>query len=563
MPLAARIASIPDGEDLMPQLSYAQGACPVPLLGETIGDNLRRTVERFPDAEALVVRSQKYRATYRQLWDAVTEAARALLARGIQRGDRVGVWAANCHEWVVIQYATARVGAILVNVNPAYQAPELEYALKQSGIRLLFHGRCYRDNDYLALLAGVLPKFPHLETVAFGEGDGWQRFLAQGNAIPDADLAAREALLQFDDAINIQYTSGTTGFPKGATLTHHNILNNGYFVGLSLGYTETDRVCIPVPFYHCFGMVLGNLACTTTGACMVIPGEIFQPRAVLETVQAERCTSLYGVPTMFRLVLEVPEFTGYDVSSLRTGIMAGAPCPVELMREVVTLLHMPEVAIGYGMTETSPLSTLSARDDPLDRRVSTVGRVQPHCEICIKDPGSGAVVPRGTVGEFCTRGYGVMQGYWCDEAATRASIDAAGWMHSGDLASMDEAGYVNIVGRLKDMIARGGEKIFPREIEAVLHGHEAVAEVQVVGVPSRKYGEEVMAWVRLREGASLTEEQLRAWCRERLAHFKMPRFWRFVESFPMTVTGKIQKFKLREMAIELLGRRADADEETA
>jgi fatty-acyl-CoA synthase len=546
----------------MQDRSYAHGAYPVPLLGETIGDNLRRTVERCPDQEALVVRSQNYRATWRQLWDAITRAAKSLLARGIQRGDRVGVWAANCHEWVVVQYATARVGAILVNVNPAYQVPELEYALNQSGIRMLFHGRRYRENDYHAMIETVRPKCRSLETTLAFDGQ-WESFLAEGSGVSDAQFAARETLLQCDDAINIQYTSGTTGFPKGATLTHHNILNNAYFVGLSLGYTPEDRVCIPVPFYHCFGMVLGNLACTSLGSCMVIPGEIFQPDLVLQAVQAERCTSLYGVPTMFRMVLEVPDFSRYNVSSLRTGIMAGAPCPVELMREVITNLHMPEVAIGYGMTETSPLSTLSARDDALERRVSTIGRVQPHCEICIRDPATGAVVPRGTVGEFCTRGYSVMQGYWNDDKATRASIDGAHWMHSGDLASMDEAGYVNIVGRLKDMIARGGEKIFPREIEELLHTHQAIAEAQVVGVPSRKYGEEVMAWVRLREGSALSEEQLRSWCCERLARFKMPRFWRFVESFPMTVTGKIQKFKLREMAIEILGRQADAEEETA
>jgi len=542
--------------------SYASGTSDRPLLGETIGENLRRTVERVPDHDALVVRSQGYRATYRQLWDAVERAARGLLAHGIKAGDRVGIWSVNRYEWVVVQYATARVGAILVNINPAYLAGELQYALNQSSVRLLIHAKNFRANDYHALLAAARPECPHLERCLFLD-DEWDAFLAAGDGVPAADLAAREATLQFDEPINIQYTSGTTGFPKGATLTHHNILNNAYFVGLSLGYTEADRVCIPVPFYHCFGMVLGNLACTSTGACMVVPGESFNPEETLDAIQAERCTSLYGVPTMFRLVLEVPTLEKYDRSSLRTGIMAGAPCPIELMREVVDRLHMPEVAIGYGMTETSPLSTLSARSDSLERRVSTVGRVQPHVEICIKEPGTGVVLPHETVGEFCTRGYGVMCGYWNDEAATNASIDDDGWMHSGDLATMDEAGFVHIVGRLKDMIARGGEKIFPREIEAVLHQHPAIAEVQVVGVPSRKYGEEVMAWVRLRDGGRVEQAELVAWCKERLAAFKVPKFWSFCEQFPMTVTGKIQKYKLREMAVELLGRQLDAEEKTA
>jgi len=369
--------------------------------------------------------------------------------------------------------------------------------------------------------------------------------------------------LQYDDPINIQYTSGTTGFPKGATLTHHNILNNGYFVGLALGYSTEDRVCIPVPFYHCFGMGLGNLACTSHGACMVVPSEHFNARAVLEAVQAERCTSLYGVPTMFRAVLEDPEFSRFDVSSLRTGIMAGSPCPIELMKEVVSRLHMPEVAIGYGMTETSPISTFSARTDDLERRVATVGRVLPHIEVCIKEPGAPVVVPRGTPGELCTRGYSVMPGYWQDEKATRASIDSAGWMHSGDLAVMDEDGYIHIVGRLKDMIIRGGENIYPREIEAVLHTHPEVSEVQVVGIPSRKYGEEVMAWVRRKPEGSVGEEELRQYCRGRLASYKVPRYWRFVDTFPMTVTGKVQKYRLREMAIAELGLHAVAQEKTA
>ncbi len=545
----------------MHSLSYAHGTGPTPLLGQTIGDNLRTTVERHGDREALVVRSQGYRATYRQLWDATTRCARALLALGVAPGDRVGIWSTNRHEWVVAQYATARLGAILVNINPAYQAPELAYALKQSGVAVLLCARAFRQNLYQPMLDEVRAECPDLRRV-FRLDEDWEALLNSGDDVPDTDLQRRETALQFDDPINIQYTSGTTGFPKGATLTHHNLVNNGFFVGQALGYTEHDRVCIPVPFYHCFGMVLGNLACTTHGACMVVPGESFQARAVLEAVAAEACTSLYGVPTMFRAVLDDPELLRFDRSSLRTGIMAGAPCPIELMREVVDRLHMPEVAIGYGMTETSPISTLSARDDTLQRRVGTVGRVIAHVEISVRDP-EGAVVPRGTAGEFCTRGSSVMRGYWGDERATRASIDPAGWMHSGDLAVMDDDGYVHIVGRLKDMIIRGGENIYPREVEAVLHTHPAVNDVQVVGVPSRRYGEEVVAWVRLHPGAAARQEELQSYCQGRLAGFKVPRYWQFVDTFPMTVTGKVQKFRLREMAVELLGLQSAAEEKTA
>jgi fatty-acyl-CoA synthase len=542
--------------------SYAHGTSQVPLLGQTIGDNLRAIVSEFGDKEALVVRSQNYRATYRQLWDTITDAARGLLALGVAVGDRVGIWATNCYEWVVIQYATARIGAILVNINPAYQVNELEYVLRQSGIRVLVHGRGFRQTLYAPILEMVRPRCPELQHVLSLETD-WDGLLRSGQAVRSTELERREAELQCDDPINIQYTSGTTGLPKGATLTHHNILNNGYFVGLALGYREHDRVCIPVPLYHCFGMVLGNLACTAHGSCMIYPSECFNAAAVLETIDAERCTALYGVPTMFRAILEHPEFKHYDCTSLRTGIMAGAPCPIELMKQVVEHLHMPQVAIGYGMTETSPISTLSALDDPLDRRVSTVGRVQPHIEISVRDPVTGRFVPRGVPGEFCARGYHVMRGYWNDEAATHAAIDAAGWMHSGDLAVMEESGYVHIVGRLKDMIIRGGENISPREIEEVLLTHADVSEAQVIGVPSRKYGEEVMAWIRPRPGAVLNEEELMAYCRARLAAFKVPRYWRFVETFPMTVTGKIQKYRLRQMAIELLGLQAAAAEKTA
>jgi len=543
-------------------LSYAHGTSLVPLLGQTIGDNLRDTVARFGDREALIVRSQGYRATYRQLWDATTDAARGLLALGVAAGDRVGIWATNCHEWVITQYATARIGAILVNINPAYQPNELEYVLRQAGVSVLLHGRGFRQTLYAPMLESVRPRCPDLRHVFLLDTD-WDSLIRSGQSVSAAELERREAELQCDDPINIQYTSGTTGLPKGATLTHHNILNNGYFVGLALGYSERDRVCIPVPLYHCFGMVLGNLACTTNGACMVYPSEYFNAAATLQAIHVERCTSLYGVPTMFRALLEHPDFERCDCTSLRTGIMSGAPCPIELMKQVVERLHMPQISIGYGMTETSPISTLSALDDPLECRVSTVGHVQPHIENSLRDPASGRIVPRGAIGEFCTRGYSVMRGYWNDEAATNRAIDAAGWMHSGDLAVMEESGYVHIVGRLKDMIIRGGENISPREIEEVLVAHADVSEVQVIGVPSHKYGEEVMAWVRSRPGASPSEQELAVYCRSRLAAFKVPRYWRFVETFPMTVTGKIQKYRLRQMAVELLGLQSAAEEKMA
>jgi fatty-acyl-CoA synthase len=532
--------------------SYAHGTSTVPLLGETIGDNLRRTVETFPDREALVVRSQGYRATYRALWDAVTEVARGLLAMDIQRGDRVGVWSPNRFEWVVLQYATARIGAILVNINPAYKSSELAYVLNQAGVSVLAMSRGFRHNNYVAMLGEVRDGCKTVrDTIVFE--DDWQKLVAGGAGVSADQLAAREATLSFDDAINIQYTSGTTGFPKGATLSHHNVLNNGYFIAQTLHYTEHDRVCVPVPFYHCFGMVIGNLACAASGACVVVPGEAFDPLLVLETVAAERCTSLYGVPMMFIAELDHPSFASHDLSSLRTGVMAGSSCPIEVMRAVEERMGMREVTICYGMTETSPVSTQSAVDDPLDKRVTTVGRVHPHVEVKIVDPETGGVVPRGQSGELCTRGYSVMLGYWNDEAATRAAIDAGRWMHTGDLATMDAEGYVNIVGRIKDMIARGGEKIFPREVEEFLHTHPAIAEAQVVGVPSVKYGEEVMAWVRPKTGMTVTPEELTAFCTGKIATFKIPRYWKITGEFPMTVTGKIQKFRMREIAIAELG----------
>jgi fatty-acyl-CoA synthase len=542
--------------------SYAHGASAVPLLGETIGENLRRIVEQHGDRDALVVRAQGYRATYRELWDQTARAARGLMARGVQKGDRVGIWAPNRFEWVVIQYATARLGAILVNINPAYKSTELEYVLNQSGISLLLLSRAFRQSDYVGMLESVRGGCPALRE-AIVLDDGWDALLADAERTSASELAEREAGLQFDDPINIQYTSGTTGFPKGATLSHHNILNNGFFIGETLGYGPEDRVCIPVPFYHCFGMVLGNLACTTHGSTMVIPGEAFEAQAVLETVQAERCTSLYGVPTMFIAELDHPELERFELSSLRTGIMAGSPCPVEVMRRVQSVMHMHEVTICYGMTETSPVSTQTALDDPLEKRVGSVGRVHPHVEIKIVDAASGAVVPRGTPGELCTRGYSVMLGYWNNEEATQGAIDAARWMHTGDLATMDDEGYVNIVGRIKDMIIRGGENIYPREIEEYLYTHPDVSDVQVIGVPSARYGEEVMAWVRLREGAALTTDDLDAYCRGKIATYKIPRYWKLVDGFPMTVTGKIQKFRMREQAIEELGLQQEAAIHTA
>ncbi|HXD81572.1 MAG TPA: AMP-binding protein [Candidatus Acidoferrum sp.] len=546
----------------MAEMSYVQGASDVPLLGETIFQNLRRTAERFGDREALVAAHQDRRTTYRRLVEECEVVARGLMARGVKRGDRVGIWSPNRYEWVIVQYATAAMGAILVNINPAYRTTELEYALNQSGISFLVLAARFRQADYKAMVAEVRDRCPDLrETLVIDEGwEGLERAAAKVSA---ATLHEVESSLQFDDPINIQYTSGTTGFPKGATLTHHNILNNGFFIGEALHYSERDRVCIPVPFYHCFGMVLGNLACTTHGATMVIPAEAFDPVLTMETVERERCTSLYGVPTMFIAELEHPRFKEFDFSTLRTGIMAGSPCPVEVMKKVQTTMHIPEMTIAYGMTETSPVSTQCATDDPLEKRVATVGRVHPHVEIKIVDPATGAIVPRDTAGELCSRGYMVMLGYWNNEEATRQAIDRARWMHTGDLATMDADGYVNIVGRIKDMIIRGGENIYPREVEEFLYGHPDVADVQVIGIPSEKYGEEVMAWVKLREGATQSGEDLAAWCKGKIASYKIPRHWKFVDAFPMTVTGKVQKFKMREVAVEELGLEKAAGVRTA
>ncbi|MDP9141002.1 MAG: AMP-binding protein [Pseudomonadota bacterium] len=546
----------------MNKLAQSRGSDSLALLSETIGTNLQRTVERHADREALVVSHQNYRASYRELWDQVGRAARGLMARGVQKGDRVGIWAPNRYEWVIVQYATARIGAILVTVNPAYRSTELEYALNQSGISLLIMARSFRTSDYVAMLAEVRLRCPELRGALVLESD-WQGLLDDAERTPVAEFAEREQSLGPNDPINIQYTSGTTGLPKGATLSHSNILNNGYFVGLTCEYTEKDRVCIPVPFYHCFGMVLGNLACTAHGACMVVPAESFDPLETLKCVQAERCTSLYGVPTMFIGELDHPDFSTFDLSTLRTGIMAGSPCPVEVMKKVTTLMNMRDVTIGYGMTETSPISTQTRADDAFDFRVSTVGRVHPHVEIRVVDPETGETVKRGESGEFCTRGYSVMLGYWNNREATLKAIDADGWMHTGDLATMDEQGYVRIVGRIKDMIIRGGENIFPREIEEFLYSHPGVADVQVIGVPSVKYGEEVMAWVKPRAGVELKGDELTAYCKARIAGFKVPRYWKFVDGFPMTVTGKIQKFKMRDESIAELELQTAAAVKTA
>jgi len=549
--------------------SYVHGASEIPLLGETIGRNLDRTAARVPDRDALVSVHQGIRLTYAQFLAAVEEVARGLLALGVEPGERVGIWSPNNAEWVTLQYATAKVGAIMVNVNPAYRTSELAYALGQSGVSTLVLAPRFRQADYLDMLDRVAGELPALDRrVVLGPDTpagamGWDQLREAGDRVPVDRLREREALLQFDDPINIQYTSGTTGFPKGATLSHHNILNNGFFIGEGCRYSDADRVCIPVPLYHCFGMVLGNLACTTHGAAMVYPAEAFEPEATLAAVQAERCTSLYGVPTMFIAELEHPRFADFALSSLRTGIMAGSPCPVEVMKKVQADMHMAEVTICYGMTETSPVSFQSGTDDPVDKRVSTVGRVHPHVEVKVVDPDSGRVVPRGTPGELCTRGYVVMLGYWDNEEATGEAIDRAGWMHTGDLATLDEDGYANVVGRIKDMVIRGGENVYPREVEEFLYQHPAVGDVQVVGVPDERYGEELCAWVRLREGQAVSGEELREWCRGRIATFKIPRYWRFVDEFPMTVTGKVQKFKMREVSIAELGLEAAADARTA
>jgi fatty-acyl-CoA synthase len=532
--------------------SYASGPSAVSLLGETIGDNLDRVAAAHPDVECLVSRHQGLRYTYADFVAAVDECARAFLALGVERGDRVGIWSPNRAEWAIVQYATAKVGAILVNVNPAYRTSEVEYALRQSGTSVLVVAPTFKTSDYVAMVAEVRPSLPALRDVIV-LGDEWDAFLARGSEVGADRLQERQASLQFDDPINIQYTSGTTGFPKGAVLSHHNILNNGYNVTAIQRLGVGDRLCVPVPLYHCFGMVMGNLGCTTRGATVVYPAEAFEPAAVLAAVAEERCVSLYGVPTMFIGMLDDPAFASYDLSSLRTGVMAGSPCPIEVMRRCIADMNMAEVTICYGMTETSPVSFQSRPDDPIERRVSTVGRVHPHVESKVVDPATGAVVPPGTPGEVCTRGYLVMLGYWDDESATQAAIDSAGWMHTGDLGVLDDEGYLTISGRIKDMIIRGGENVYPREVEEFLYTHPAVADVQVIGVPDAKYGEEICAWVRLREGHELSLADIEAFCRGRIAHYKVPRYLEIVDEFPMTVTGKVRKVEMREISTQRLG----------
>ena len=537
-----------------PRLSYSSGTSAVPLLGETIGANLERTVALFGDREALVSCHQNLRFTYTEFNDAVDVLARALMAKGLARGDRLGLWSPNYAEWAMVQYATAKIGVILVNVNPAYRTHELAYALNHSGCRMLIAAPNFKTSDYVAMVGAVRDELTVLEETIFLFSKEWSELLARAAEVSPSALAACSATLQFDDPINVQYTSGTTGFPKGATLSHHNILNNGYFVARGCGYTEKDRVCIPVPLYHCFGMVMGNLGATSHGACMVYPEAAFDPAATLRALTNENCTSLFGVPTMFIAQLGHPDFASTDFSSLRTGLMAGSPCPVEVMKQVTSTMHMPEVGIAYGMTETSPVSTQTSTSDSLERRTGTVGTVHPHVEIKVVDPDTGAVVPRGTTGEFCTRGYSVMLGYWNEPEKTAEAIDQSGWMHTGDLATMDDEGFVNIVGRIKDMIIRGGENVYPREIEEFLYAHPDIVDVQVIGVPDAKYGEEIMAWVTLREGAApVTAEVLRAYCTGKIAHYKIPRYVKVAEAFPMTVTGKVRKIDMRATSIAELG----------
>jgi len=551
--------------------SYDHGTSDRKLIGQTIGSAFDRTVAQHGDREALVVIHQQVRWTWSQLAERVQALAAGLLALGLEPGDRVGIWAPNCSEWALTQFATAKAGLILVNINPAYRRAELEYALNKVECKALILAPALKTSDYLAIVndlapelataqpgalhAATLPHLRHVVRLGTEPSAGMRNFdelLTLGGDTERERIRALAQTLQFDDPINIQFTSGTTGFPKGATLTHQNILNNGYFVAEAIRLTEQDRLCIPVPLYHCFGMVMGNLGCMTHGATMVYPADAFDPLSVLQTVQAERCTGLYGVPTMFIAELDHPRFAEFDLSSLRTGIMAGSPCPIEVMKRVQSQMNMTEVTIAYGMTETSPVSTQSSTTDPLERRVSTVGRVQPHIEVKIVDA-EGRIVPRGITGELCTRGYSVMRGYWNDPEKTAEAVDAAGWMHTGDLATMDDEGYVNIVGRLKDMVIRGGENIYPREIEEFLYRHPKVQDVQVVGVPDVKYGEELCAWIKLRDGESVSADEIRDFCKGQIAHYKVPRHIKFVSEYPMTITGKIQKYLMRQQTIEELG----------
>lgn len=556
----------------MSKISYTSGTSSIPLLGMTIGDLLDETVSKYPNGEALIVHHQNIRWSYTQLQAVVDTCARALMACGLQKGDRVGIWAPNCSEWLVMQFATAKAGIILVNINPSYRLHELKYALTQSGCKMIVLADQFKTSNYSEMILELAPglsqskfgqlnssEFPELKfAIVLSESPkqgltSWKTLLEMESEVTADELSTRQASLAFDEPINIQYTSGTTGYPKGATLSHHNILNNGYFVARTMNFTDQDRLIIPVPLYHCFGMVMGNLGCVSHGATMIYPSEGFEPDKVLEAVEKEKATAVYGVPTMFIAQLEHPDFDKFDLSSLRTGIMAGSPCPIEVMKKVQTVMNMSEVQIAYGMTETSPVSTQTKIGTSLEKQVSTVGQVHPHIEVKIIDAETGLVLPIGETGELCTRGYCVMLGYWNDKEKTNEAIDSARWMHTGDLAVMDEEGYINIVGRIKDMIIRGGENIYPREIEEFLYAHPKISDIQVIGIPSAKFGEEVMAWIKPKEGVTITEDEIKDFCHNKITHFKIPKFYKFTDEFPMTVTGKIRKMEMRKISIGELG----------
>ena len=532
--------------------AYTHGASSVALLGETIDENLKKTVAKYADQEALICSHQNYRATYKEFYDQVVEVAKGLIALGVKRGERVGVWSPNCYQWTLLQYATAKIGVILVNINPAYRTSELIYVINQSGLSVMFSALQFKSSNYKKMMDDAREFTDTIRKAIFWD-ESWEHFLKEGKQISDETLRKYEEKVQFDDPVNIQYTSGTTGNPKGVTLSHHNILNNAYFIGLRMNYSHLDRVCIPVPFYHCFGMVIGNLACTVHGATMVVPNDSFDPVKTLETIEKERCTSLYGVPTMFIAELHEMEQKTYDLSSLRTGVMAGSLCPPEIMKKVKEQMNMHEITICYGMTETSPVSTQTRIGVPFEKQIYSVGTIHDHLEIKIIDPKTQAILKRGESGELCTRGYSVMLKYWNSPEATRQVIDEQRWMHSGDLAMMDEDGYLHISGRIKDLIIRGGENISPKEIEDFLYTYKGVMDAQVIGVPSEKYGEEIMAWIKPNEGVTLTEEELRDFCKERIAHYKIPKYWKFVSEFPMTISGKIRKVEMREIAARELG----------
>ena len=532
--------------------AYTHGASSVALLGETIDENLKKTVDKYANQEALICSHQNYRATYKEFYDQVVEVAKGLIALGVKRGERVGVWSPNCYQWTLLQYATAKIGVILVNINPAYRTSELIYVINQSGLSVMFSALQFKSSNYKKMMDDAREFTDTIRKAIFWD-ESWEHFLKEGKQISDETLRKYEEKVQFDDPVNIQYTSGTTGNPKGVTLSHHNILNNAYFIGLRMNYTHLDRVCIPVPFYHCFGMVIGNLACTVHGATMVVPNDSFDPVKTLETIEKERCTSLYGVPTMFIAELHEMEQKTYDLSSLRTGVMAGSLCPPEIMKKVKEQMNMHEITICYGMTETSPVSTQTRIGVPFEKQIYSVGTIHDHLEIKIIDPKTQAILKRGESGELCTRGYSVMLKYWNSPEATRQVIDEQRWMHSGDLAMMDEDGYLHISGRIKDLIIRGGENISPKEIEDFLYTYKGVMDAQVIGVPSEKYGEEIMAWIKPNEGVTLTEEELRDFCKERIAHYKIPKYWKFVSEFPMTISGKIRKVEMREIAARELG----------